>query len=53
MALQEGLRKVVQWSDRHGCALAEFSSVPVDPFFNVNRPDDLQRAQTLLAGGLQ
>jgi len=52
-ALQGGLRKVVLWTDRHGTALAEFSSAAADPFFNINRPEDLARAKTMLAGETQ
>jgi GTP:adenosylcobinamide-phosphate guanylyltransferase len=26
-----------------------FSAVPVDPFFNINTPGDLAKAETLLA----
>jgi len=48
-ALEGGLRKVVAWSDPHGCAVAEFGVAPFDPFFNVNTPDDLSRAKALLA----
>lgn len=45
-ALAEGLRKVVLWTDRHGAATAAF---PDDvAFFNVNTPDDLTRAGTML-----
>ena len=45
-ALAEGLRKVVLWTDRHGAATADF---PDDAaFFNVNTPDDLTRAGTML-----
>lgn len=47
-ALEGGLRKVVLWTDRHGTALAEFSSNPFDPFFNVNTPEDMARAEALL-----
>lgn len=47
-ALNEGVRKVVQWTDRHGAAVAAFAPTPFDPFFNVNTPDDLAHAQTLL-----
>ncbi|MEM6407828.1 MAG: molybdenum cofactor guanylyltransferase MobA [Pseudomonadota bacterium] len=47
-ALQEGVRKVVQWTDRHGTALANFPAEPFDPFFNVNTPEDLARAEELL-----
>lgn len=46
MALQEGLRKVVLWTDKHGCAMAQF---PDDAaFFNVNTPDDLAKARAML-----
>ena len=45
-ALQDGLRKVVLWADRHGCATAKF---PDDAaFFNVNTPDDLETAKAML-----
>ncbi len=50
-ALQGGLRKVVAWTDAHGAAEALFPAVPFDPFFNVNTPDDLARAETLAGGG--
>ena len=46
-ALAEGLRKVVLWTDRHAAGEAIFSAVPFDPFFNVNTPEDLMRAQDL------
>jgi molybdopterin-guanine dinucleotide biosynthesis protein A len=47
-ALAGGLRKVVLWTDRHGAATALFSDQPFDPFFNVNTPDDLVKAEGLL-----
>lgn len=47
-ALEDGVRKVVQWTDRHGMALAEFAADPFDPFFNVNTPEDMARAEGLL-----
>jgi len=46
-ALQDGLRKVVVWTGQHGGREALFDA-PGDPFFNVNTPDDLTRAQALL-----
>jgi len=48
-ALQDGLRKVVLWTDRHGTALAEFPVRGGDPFFNVNTPGDLAEARRLLS----
>lgn len=47
-ALQGGLRKIVIWTQRHDAGLACFDSLPFDPFFNVNTPDDIEAAETLL-----
>jgi len=47
-ALDDGLRKVVLWTDKHGAAEALFPTDPIDPFFNVNTPDDLERARGML-----
>lgn len=47
-ALQNGLRKVVLWTDHHGGREALFEAEPFDPFFNVNTPEDLARAEALL-----
>ncbi|CUJ04107.1 molybdenum cofactor guanylyltransferase MobA [Cognatishimia activa] len=47
-ALGDGLRKVVLWTDQHGATEAEFETTPIDPFFNVNTPDDLVEARRLL-----
>lgn len=46
-ALEDGLRKVVDWTARHGCARAAFGAGPPDPFFNVNTPEDLAIAARL------
>lgn len=45
-ALQDGLRKVVLWTDQHGGRMALFPQE--DAFFNVNTPDDLARAEAML-----
>lgn len=47
-ALQDGVRKVVQWTDSHGTAMADFPILGFDPFFNVNTPEDLMEAQRLV-----
>ncbi|ETX30315.1 molybdopterin-guanine dinucleotide biosynthesis protein A [Roseivivax isoporae LMG 25204] len=49
-ALGDGLRKVVLWTDRHGAGTATFATDPFDPFFNINRPEDIDAAEALLAG---
>lgn len=47
----EGLRKIVIWTDRHNAGQAEFGANDdgSDPFFNVNTPEDLEKAQCLYA----
>jgi molybdopterin-guanine dinucleotide biosynthesis protein A len=45
----EDLRKIEVWTARHGVALADWPTEPVDPFFNVNTPEDVATA-TRLAG---
>jgi molybdenum cofactor guanylyltransferase len=42
--VEEDLRKIEVWTARHGIAIAEWSAEPVDPFFNVNTPEDAARA---------
>ncbi|MBT8459105.1 MAG: molybdenum cofactor guanylyltransferase MobA [Boseongicola sp.] len=44
-ALGDGVRKVVQWTDGHGTAMADFPTGRFDPFFNVNTPEDLALAE--------
>src|SRR5690242_5240438 len=46
----EGLRKIEMWTARHGIALAEWPDQPLDPFFNVNTPEDVRRAENMAAG---
>ena len=46
--LEEGVRKVDQWTARHQLVTVSFPDTPVDPFFNANRPDDLEVAARLL-----
>jgi molybdopterin-guanine dinucleotide biosynthesis protein A len=43
----EGLHKIEIWTARHGIAIADWPELPVDPFFNVNTPEDAARAETL------
>ena len=45
----EDLRKIEIWTGRHGVALAEWPDKPVDPFFNVNTPEDAARAEEIAA----
>jgi molybdenum cofactor guanylyltransferase len=45
----EGLSKVEQWTSRYAVAIAEWPAEPVDPFFNVNTPDEAAAAERMAA----
>lgn len=45
---EEGVRKVLAWTDRHACAHVDFPASPFDPFFNVNTPEQLEEAEQLM-----
>src|SRR4051812_44963272 len=45
--VEEGLHKIEIWTARHGIAIAEWPDQPVDPFFNVNTPEDASAAERL------
>lgn len=50
----EGLRKVGAFAARHPLATVAWPAAPIDPFMNVNTPDDLaaaERAAALVARG--
>lgn len=44
----EGIRSVRDWAGHHGAAHASWPSEPLDPFFNINTPDELAQACTLV-----
>ena len=46
---EENLHKIEIWTGRHGIAIADWPAEPVDPFFNVNTPEDAARAEKLAA----
>ncbi|HET7850631.1 MAG TPA: molybdenum cofactor guanylyltransferase MobA [Pseudolabrys sp.] len=47
--VDEELRKIEVWTSRHGVAVADWPAEPVDPFFNVNTPEDAKRAAEIAA----
>ncbi len=47
-ALLKGLRKIVLWVDQNDGRGVEFDQCLFDPFFNVNSPDDLAKAERLI-----
>lgn len=49
--VDEELRKVDVWTARYTLARVDFGTDGGDPFFNINRPEDLDTAAALLADG--
>jgi len=52
--LRAGVRKVLNWTDRHGTIAVQFPPIGVcgldiDPFFNANTPLELDQLRTMLA----
>ncbi len=45
--IEEDLRKIEIWTARHGIAIANWPDQPIDPFFNVNTPEDAERAKRI------
>jgi molybdopterin-guanine dinucleotide biosynthesis protein A len=43
----DGLRKIEVWTARHGVGIADWPASPVDPFFNVNTPEDAAEADRI------
>ncbi|MFP4405914.1 molybdenum cofactor guanylyltransferase MobA [Rhodosalinus sp.] len=50
-ALAAGERRVGLWAEAQGAGVAVFDGTEGDPFFNVNRPEDLDRAARLAGQG--
>jgi molybdopterin-guanine dinucleotide biosynthesis protein A len=48
--VDENLRKIEVFTARHGIAMAEWPDQPIDPFFNVNSPEDVKRAEEVENG---
>lgn len=46
--VEEDMRKIDAWTARFKIIHVEFSADPVDPFFNINKPENLAEAETLL-----
>jgi molybdopterin-guanine dinucleotide biosynthesis protein A len=45
--VEEDLRKIEVWTARHGVAIADWPAEPLDPFLNINTPEDVARAEQL------
>jgi molybdopterin-guanine dinucleotide biosynthesis protein A len=47
--IDESLHKIEAWTARYGVAIADWKTTPVDPFFNVNTPEDAAEAERIAA----
>jgi molybdopterin-guanine dinucleotide biosynthesis protein A len=45
----EDLHKIEIWTGRHGIAVVDWPVLPIDPFFNVNTPEDAATAERMAA----
>ncbi|MEO5338349.1 MAG: molybdenum cofactor guanylyltransferase MobA [Magnetospirillum sp. WYHS-4] len=45
--MEEGLRRAGEWAERAGAVRVDFPDRPFDPFFNLNRPEDLAEAERM------
>ncbi|MEN8656991.1 molybdenum cofactor guanylyltransferase MobA [Marivita sp.] len=48
VALEDGIKKVVIWTEKHDGREAVFPTDQGDPFFNVNTPEDLEAAEAMV-----
>lgn len=46
---REGIRQVSEWSARYPLGMAAWAATPVDPFFNINTPEQAAEAERLAA----
>jgi len=46
---EEDMRKIDRWTARYRLVEVDFATEPIDPFFNINDPDNLADAERLLA----
>ena len=45
----DNVRKVEEWAARCSVAVADWPDAPIDPFFNVNTPDNVATANRIAA----
>ena len=44
----DGVRKIDDWTSDYNLEVVKFEFTKIDPFFNINRPEELQYAETLV-----
>jgi len=50
--IEDEIRKVDLWTARFKLAQAEFAADNIDPFFNINRPEDVEQAESFIQEGV-
>ena len=50
--VERHVRKIDLWTSTINAAVEDFSTDPIDPFFNINTPRDLEEAERLMKGQL-
>jgi molybdopterin-guanine dinucleotide biosynthesis protein A len=45
---EHGIRRIDRFTQRYACAMVGWPAAPVDPFFNVNTPEDLAEANRIV-----
>lgn len=45
--IEENMRKIDRWTARHNTVHVDWPVKPFDPFFNINRPEDLAHAEQI------
>ena len=45
----EDMRKIDAWTARYRIVHVDFPTDPFDPFFNINKPENLAEAEALFA----
>jgi molybdopterin-guanine dinucleotide biosynthesis protein A len=45
--VERGMRSIRDWLNLHGHAEVSWPVEPIDPFFNINTPEDLRHAESL------
>ena len=48
--IDNGVRKIDDWTSDYNLEVVKFEFTKIDPFFNINRPEDFQYAETQFAG---
>lgn len=50
--VEEDMRKIDLWTARYKISQVPFDNRDIDPFFNINKPENLEEAERFLAGAL-